>query len=187
MTITRLGQGVDATRRLAPEAIARTVAALREYRAAIDAVGDVAAVRATATSAARDATNRDDFFTAAPTALGVTPELLSGSEEARLSFLGATTGLADVAPGPYLVVDIGGGSTEFVVGTDEPEGLMSVDIGCVRITETWLHSRPAHRRGAEPGASTSCASTSPTCCGRSRRWRPPRRSSASPGPCRASR
>ena len=142
MTITRLGQGVDATRRLAPEAIERTVAALREYRDAIDAVGDVVAVRATATSAARDAENRDEFFEAAHDALGVTPELLAGTEEARLSFLGATTGLADVAPAPYLVVDIGGGSTEFVVGTETPEGLLSVDIGCVRVTETWLHSDP---------------------------------------------
>jgi exopolyphosphatase/guanosine-5'-triphosphate,3'-diphosphate pyrophosphatase len=142
MTITRLGQGVDRHRRLAPEAIERTVAALRDYREAIDAVGDVVAVRATATSAARDAENRDDFFTAATDALGVTPELLSGAEEARLSFLGATTGLADVAPGPYLVVDIGGGSTEFVVGTAEPVGLISLDIGCVRITEAWLHGDP---------------------------------------------
>ena len=142
MTITRLGQGVDATRALAPEAIARTVDALRTYRDAIDAVGGIATVRATATSAARDATNRDDFFSAATDVLGVTPELLSGSEEARLSFLGATTGLAAVAPAPYLVVDIGGGSTEFVVGTDAPEGLLSVDVGCVRLTETWLHGDP---------------------------------------------
>src|SRR4051794_7866431 len=142
MTITRLGRGVDASRRLAPDAVTRTVDALAEYRTAIDAIGGVTQVRATATSAARDATNRDEFFVAAHGALGVTPELLSGQEEARLSFLGATTGLADVAPAPYLVVDIGGGSTEFVVGTDAPEGLVSVDIGCVRITETWLHSDP---------------------------------------------
>jgi exopolyphosphatase/guanosine-5'-triphosphate,3'-diphosphate pyrophosphatase len=142
MIITRLGHGVDATRRLAPESIDRTVAALRTYRDAIDAVGDVVALRATATSAARDAENRDDFFNAATDALGVTPELLSGSEEARLSFLGATTGLEGVAPGPYLVVDVGGGSTEFVVGTDVPEGLLSVDIGCVRLTEAWLHGDP---------------------------------------------
>ncbi len=142
MTITRLGQGVDEHRRLAPDAIARTVDALAEYRGVIDAVGGVTAVRATATSAARDAENRDDFFGPAEAALGVRPELLSGAEEARLSFLGATTGLAGVAPGPYLVVDIGGGSTEFVVGTTEPEGLISVDIGCVRITEAWLHSDP---------------------------------------------
>ncbi|MGZ4675942.1 MAG: Ppx/GppA phosphatase family protein [Acidimicrobiia bacterium] len=142
MTITRLGQGVDASRRLAPEAIDRTVATLREYRAAIDGLGGVDAIRATATSAARDAANRDDFFTAAHDALGATPELLSGSEEARLSFLGATTGLAAIAPAPYLVVDIGGGSTEFVVGTEAPEGLISVDVGCVRLTEAWLHSDP---------------------------------------------
>jgi len=143
MTITRLGQGVDASRALAPEAITRTVDALRTYRRAIDAIGDVGAIRATATSAARDATNREEFFAAASDALGgVTPELLPGSEEARLSFLGATAGLDAVAPGPYLVVDIGGGSTEFVVGTDAPEGLLSVDIGCVRLTEMWLHSDP---------------------------------------------
>ena len=143
MTITRLGQGVDASRALAPEAITRTVDALRTYRRAIDAIGDVGAIRATATSAARDATNREEFFAAASHALGgVTPELLPGSEEARLSFLGATAGLDAVAPGPYLVVDIGGGSTEFVVGTDAPEGLLSVDIGCVRLTETWLRSDP---------------------------------------------
>jgi len=143
MTITRLGQGVDASRALAPEAITRTVDALRNYRGAIDAIGDVGAIRATATSAARDATNREEFFAAASDALGgVTPELLPGSEEARLSFLGATAGLDAVAPGPYLVVDIGGGSTEFVVGTDAPEGLLSVDIGCVRLTETWLRSDP---------------------------------------------
>lgn len=139
MRITRLGQGVDASRRLAPEAIDRTVAVLREYRAAIDA-GGVDRVRATATSAARDAANRDDFFAAATDALGVTPELVSGEEEARLSFTGATTDLD--APAPYLVIDIGGGSTEFVLGTDVPEALCSIDVGCVRVTEQWLHSDP---------------------------------------------
>ncbi len=142
MTITRLGQGVDESRRLAPESIDRTVAALRAYRAIIDEVGGVDRIRATATSAARDAGNRAEFFDPATDALGVTPELLSGAEEARLSFLGATTGLAAVAAGPYLVVDIGGGSTEFVFGTTEPEALVSVDIGCVRLTEAWLHSDP---------------------------------------------
>ncbi|MBM3670854.1 MAG: Ppx/GppA family phosphatase [Actinobacteria bacterium] len=139
MTITRLGQGVDATRALAPEAIDRTIAALREYRGVIDDLG-AERVRATATSAARDATNREDFFTPANDALGVAPELLSGEEEARLSFLGATAGLD--APAPFLVVDIGGGSTEFVVGTDAPTALCSVDIGCVRISEQFLHSDP---------------------------------------------
>ena len=140
MTITRLGQGVNATRRLAPDAIERTVGVLREYRAAMDALG-VTQVRATATSAARDATNRADFFGPAADALGVEPELLSGEEEARLSFLGATAELTD-EPAPYLVVDIGGGSTEFVLGTSKPEGLISIDVGCVRVTEQFLESDP---------------------------------------------
>ncbi len=138
MRITRLGQGVDSTGALAPDAIARTVAVLREYRSALDEYG-VTRVRATATSAARDASNRDEFFTAAREA-GIEPELLSGDEEAALSFLGATADLD--APAPYLVVDIGGGSTEFVLGTSEPVGLISVNIGCVRITEQFLHSDP---------------------------------------------
>ncbi len=138
MNITRLGQGVDATGALAPDAIARTVAVLREYRAALDEFG-VTTVRATATSAARDASNRDEFFTAAREA-GIEPELLSGEEEAALSFLGATADLD--ARAPYLVVDIGGGSTEFVLGTSAPEGLISVNIGCVRITEQFLYSDP---------------------------------------------
>jgi exopolyphosphatase / guanosine-5'-triphosphate,3'-diphosphate pyrophosphatase len=142
MTITRLGEGVNATHRLAPAAIERTLAALREYRTVIDALGGVEAIRATATSAARDATNRQDFFVPAAEILGVEPELLSGEEEAALSFLGATAELDGAGEPPYLVVDIGGGSTEFVVGTTEPEGLMSVDVGCVRITEAWLHSDP---------------------------------------------
>jgi len=139
MRITRLGQGVDATGRLHPDAIARTVDVLREYRHALDELGAVA-VRATATSAARDAANRDDFFGPAADVLGVVPELLPGDEEARLSFLGATTGLD--APAPYLVVDIGGGSTEFVLGTEKPEALVSVDTGCVRLTEQYLVSDP---------------------------------------------
>jgi exopolyphosphatase/guanosine-5'-triphosphate,3'-diphosphate pyrophosphatase len=142
MIITRLGQGVDAHRRLAPEAIERTLAALREYRAAIDAAGGVTAVRATATSAARDATNRADLFEPAAEILGTEPELLSGAEEAALSFAGATAELDDHVPAPYLVVDIGGGSTEFVVGASSPTGSVSVDVGCVRITEAWLHSDP---------------------------------------------
>ena len=139
MRITRLGQGVDAGRRLLPEAVERTLTVLREYRATLDDLG-VERVRATATSAARDAANRDEFFGLAETALGVRPELLTGDEEARLSFLGATVDLAE--PAPYLVVDIGGGSTEFVLGTTEPEALSSVDIGCVRVTEQFLHSDP---------------------------------------------
>jgi exopolyphosphatase/guanosine-5'-triphosphate,3'-diphosphate pyrophosphatase len=98
-------------------------------------------VRATATSAARDAANRDEFFAVAEDALGVRPELLPGDEEGRLSFLGATAGL-DPADGPFLVVDIGGGSTEFIVGTDAVDGVVSTDMGCVRVTERFLHSDP---------------------------------------------
>ena len=139
MRITRLGQGVDRARFLAPEAVARTVDVLREYRAALDE-HEVERVRATATSAARDAGNRDEFFAAARDALGVTPELLAGEDEAKLSFLGATAALD--APAPFLVVDIGGGSTEFVLGTEEPTGLASLDIGCVRVTEQFLQSDP---------------------------------------------
>ena len=140
MTITRLGQGVDATHRLAPDAIERTVTVLREYRDVIDKLG-AQRVRAAATSASRDASNRADFFDVARDALGgVDLELIPGDEEARLSFVGATTGLKE--PAPYLVVDIGGGSTEFVVGTDAPEGLLSVDTGCVRLTEQFLHGDP---------------------------------------------
>ncbi len=139
MHITRLGQGVDRSRALAPDAIERTVAVLREYRDVIREQG-ATRVRATATSAARDASNRAEFFDAVHDALGVEPELLSGHEEAELSFRGATAGLD--APAPYLVVDIGGGSTELVVGTDHPIGLVSLDMGCVRITEQFLQTDP---------------------------------------------
>lgn len=140
MRITRLGQGVDATGRLAPEAVARTVAVLEEYRKVMDGHG-VERVRMTATSAARDASNREEFFAAATAAVGATPELLGGDEEGRLSFRGATAEL-DPDDGPFLVADIGGGSTEFVVGRSEPEGVLSTDIGCVHITEKFLHSDP---------------------------------------------
>ncbi len=140
MRITRLGQGVDASGRLATDAVARTVAVLAEYREVMDRHG-VEKVRITATSAARDAGNRDDFFAAATAAVGVTPELLGGDEEARLSFLGATADL-DPDDGPFLVADIGGGSTEFAVGSREPDGVLSTDMGCVRLTEKFLHSDP---------------------------------------------
>ena len=140
MRITRLGQGVNASGRLDPAAIERTVAVLREFREVMDRFG-VEKVRMTATSAARDATNRDDFFDAAEAVVGTRPELLSGSEEGRLSFLGATADL-DPADGPFLVCDIGGGSTEFSYGTTEAEATISTDMGCVRITEAWLHTDP---------------------------------------------
>lgn len=140
MRITRLGQGVDATGRLAPAAIDRTVSVLNEYRSVMDSHG-VERVRMTSTSAARDAANREDFFAAAQAAVGVRPELLSGEEEGRLSFLGATAEL-DPADGPFVVFDIGGGSTEFTFGTTESEATISTDMGCVRITEAWLHGDP---------------------------------------------
>jgi exopolyphosphatase/guanosine-5'-triphosphate,3'-diphosphate pyrophosphatase len=140
MVITRLGAGVDATGRLAPDAIQRTVDVLHRYRDVMDHHG-VERVRMTATSAARDASNRDEFFDAAERVVGVRPELLGGDEEGRLSFRGATAEL-DPSDGPFLVVDIGGGSTEFAVGTTAPDGVISVDMGCVRITEKFLHGDP---------------------------------------------
>ena len=136
MTITRLGRGVDATGELDPVAVERTLAVLEEYRGAMDDHG-VTAVRAAATSAARDAGNADTFFDAAAAVLGVRPELLTGEEEGALSFAGATGDLAG-ADGPFLVVDIGGGSTEFVVGTTEPVGVVSIAtvlaVGVGRVT-----------------------------------------------------
>lgn len=139
-TITRLGRGVDASGELDPDAIARTVGVLEEYRALLDEHG-VDRVRMTATSAARDAANRDDFFTAAEAVIGTRPELLTGEQEAELSFRGATAEL-DEADGPFLVVDIGGGSTEFIVGTTGVEASKSIDIGCVRFTEQYIESDP---------------------------------------------
>ena len=140
MRITRMGEGVDATGRLAPQAIDRVVGVLREFRSSMDRHG-VTRCRVTATSAARDAANRDEFFDLAEAVLGHRPELLSGIEEGRLSFAGATADL-DPVDGPFLVLDIGGGSTEFVVGTTEVEGTLSCDIGCVRLTEQWIEHDP---------------------------------------------
>ena len=138
--VTRLGQGVDATGRLAPEALQRTLSVLEEYRGVLDAL-DVKRVRATATSAVRDAANRDEFLDPAEALVGARPEVLSGEEEGRLTFAGATAGL-DRGDGPFLVLDIGGGSTELVVGTEEQAGIASVDMGCVRVTERFLHADP---------------------------------------------
>lgn len=140
MRITRLGQGVDASGRLDPIAIERTLDVLRDYRQIIDRHG-ATQVRMAATSASRDAANRDEFFAAVRDVLGVEPELLSGIEEGRLSFRGATADI-DRTRGPFLVCDIGGGSTEFVWGTDDAEHVVSIDVGCVRMTEAWLHHDP---------------------------------------------
>jgi len=143
--IVRLGQGVDATGEFAAEAIARTRAALTDYAALLKEHG-VGRVRMVATSAARDVANRDDFFAMTADVLGaVLPgsvaEVISGGEEASLSFRGAV-GELDSAAGPFVVVDLGGGSTEIVVGDEAVAASHSADIGCVRLTERCLHSDP---------------------------------------------
>ncbi|MGW4561882.1 Ppx/GppA phosphatase family protein [Streptomyces sp. NPDC004561] len=139
MTIVRLGQDVDRTGRLAPEALERTFAACREYAGVIRELG-AAKVRFVATSASRDAENRDDFVRGVMDILGVEPEVITGGQEAEFSFTGATKELKgrDDLARPYLVVDIGGGSTEFVVGEDHVRAARSVDVGCVRMTERHL-------------------------------------------------
>ena len=142
MTITRLGEGVDETGRLSKDAIARTIDALSRYRKLMDD-HEVSAVRAAATSAARDAKNAEDFFAAATAVLGVRPELLAGVEEGRLAYLGATASLR--SGHPYLVIDVGGGSTELIAGSSDRDGepnAISLDIGCVRLTERFLKSDP---------------------------------------------
>jgi exopolyphosphatase/guanosine-5'-triphosphate,3'-diphosphate pyrophosphatase len=166
MEIVRLGQGVDRTGRLAPEALARTMAVLRDYAGIIAASG-AQAVRMAATSATRDADNAAEFVRLVKEVLGVAPEVLTGAEEAVLSFTGATAELA-AGPdrGPFLVADIGGGSTEFVLGEvlargddppqpspdhgraarppvpSRPPWAVSVNVGCVRMTERHLHGDP---------------------------------------------
>ena len=180
MRIVRLGEGVDRTGRLSEAALDRTMTALREYAGLIEAAAPDA-IRMVATSATRDAANADEFVRGVTGILGVPPEVLSGSQEASLSFTGATAELARPGAGgprlapPYLVVDIGGGSTEFVLGGDHAGGIMrdresgaggpgenragdalaavSVDIGCVRLTERHLHSDPP--AGAEIDAAVA--------------------------------
>ncbi|MDX6338798.1 MAG: exopolyphosphatase / guanosine-5-triphosphate,3-diphosphate pyrophosphatase [Streptosporangiaceae bacterium] len=167
MEIVRLGQGVDSTGRLAPAALERTLGVLSGYARII---GDLSAeaVRMVATSATRDAANAADFVRGVKGVLGLEPEVLSGTEEAYLSFLGATAEFGATAgsgaprgDGPYLVVDIGGGSTEFVVGDAQAPrargaagvSAVSVDIGCVRLTERHLRSDPP--RPAEVSAAAA--------------------------------
>jgi exopolyphosphatase/guanosine-5'-triphosphate,3'-diphosphate pyrophosphatase len=142
--VTRLGAGVDATRRLAPEAVARTLDVLRDYAAELRARG-VTSVRAVATSAVRDASNRDDFLGPARELLGVEVETLSGEAEARAAFRGALLGLALDAGSPVVTFDIGGGSTEVTVGLagdPAPRSARSVDVGAVRLTERHVRSDP---------------------------------------------
>ena len=140
MRIVRLGEGVDATGRLAPAALARTFEAAREYASMIREAG-VNGVRFVATSASRDAENSDEFADGIAEILGVEPEVISGGEEASLSFLGATRSLSGLAE-PALVVDIGGGSTEFVLGDQQPIASISVDMGCVRMAERHIQADP---------------------------------------------
>jgi exopolyphosphatase/guanosine-5'-triphosphate,3'-diphosphate pyrophosphatase len=141
MEVVRLGQGVDRTGEIAPEAMARTLEATARYAELGKAAG-VSAVRFVATSASRDARNATEFVDGVQAILGVVPEVVAGSEEAALSFTGATGGLAP-GGGPYLVVDLGGGSTEVVLGeSGSVEAALSVDIGCVRLTERHLRSDP---------------------------------------------
>jgi exopolyphosphatase/guanosine-5'-triphosphate,3'-diphosphate pyrophosphatase len=141
MEIVRLGHGVDATRRIAPESMARTFDAVERYAEVVRALG-AERIRFVATSASRDAENSAEFVSGVLDRIGVAPEVVSGDEEARLSFLGATRGLADDAQAPYLVVDIGGGSTELVLGVHEPAAAASVDVGCVRLTERHARHDP---------------------------------------------
>lgn len=154
MRIVRLGQGVDATGEFAPEALARTESALSDYVELMRSHG-VRKVRMVATSAARDAGNRDEFFAMTARLLGsVSPgavaEVITGTEEAELSFRGAV-GELDPGAAPFVVVDLGGGSTELVLGATEVSASYSADIGCVRIKERCLHTDPP--TAAEIGAA----------------------------------
>jgi exopolyphosphatase/guanosine-5'-triphosphate,3'-diphosphate pyrophosphatase len=162
MRITRLGEGVDATGKLSVDAIDRCVAVLSEYRQVMTRRGVVRA-RMVATSAARDASNGSVFLAAAAEATGVTPELLTGQEEGSLSMAGAVADL-DPGDGPFLVVDIGGGSTELVAGSgpgDDDLEVVSLQIGCVRLSERYLASdppRPEELAAAEAMVAETLAS-----------------------------
>jgi len=140
MRVVRLGQGVDRTGEFAAEALERTFAALDDYAATCRSLR-VERVRFVATSATRDARNRDEFLEGVRSRIGVTPEVISGQEEASLSFRGVVSAVAD-APGPFLVVDLGGGSTELALGSGTLEAAYSMDVGCVRLTERHLVSDP---------------------------------------------
>jgi exopolyphosphatase/guanosine-5'-triphosphate,3'-diphosphate pyrophosphatase len=140
MEIVRLGQGVDENKSFNPDAINRTLAAVEKFKNQLAGKG-VEKIRFCATSATRDAANRDLFIDGVRQILGVEVEVIPGEEEARLSFNGATKELLQ-SDAPFLVVDIGGGSTEFVYGNKEVEFAKSVDIGCVRMSERHLKSQP---------------------------------------------
>jgi exopolyphosphatase/guanosine-5'-triphosphate,3'-diphosphate pyrophosphatase len=139
MVITRLGQGVDATGRLAPDALERTLEVIARYARRARAL-HVERIRVGATAAVRDASNAEAFERPVRELAGIAPEIVSGDEESRLSFLGATRGLG--APAPFLVLDIGGGSTEFVLGTERPTAEISTQMGSVRLTERFVRGDP---------------------------------------------
>lgn len=140
MQVVRLGQGVDETNQFHPDAISRTFAAVDIYAGEIARRG-VEKLRFCATSATRDALNRAVFVDGVKERLGIEPEVISGEEEARLSFAGATREFNN-SDAPFLVVDIGGGSTEFVLGSDSVDSAISVNIGCVRMTERHFRNDP---------------------------------------------
>ena len=140
VTVTRLGQGVDKSRMLATEAIERTILCLARYRELLDAHGSPR-LRIIASSASRDALNREEFFDQAENVLGVRPELVSGEEEARLAYRGCTTNLIPDTNG-HLIIDIGGGSTELIIGTTQLSQAYSIDAGAVRMTERHLRHDP---------------------------------------------
>ena len=134
MRIVRLGEGVDQTKSFSEAALTRTKAAIEEYAKLIKHYS-VEKIRFVATSATRDANNRDIFFVMVKKALGIEAEVITGEEEAALSFAGATRSLASKLEGPFLVIDLGGGSTELVVGQQTPTTAYSMNVGCVRMTE----------------------------------------------------
>jgi exopolyphosphatase/guanosine-5'-triphosphate,3'-diphosphate pyrophosphatase len=140
-----------------PAAMARALAVTSSYAVRCRDAG-VERIRFVATSATRDAANRYTFVAGVQDALGVTPEVIGGDQEARLSFIGATRQLTSGHPGPYLVVDIGGGSTEVVLGTDRVDAAISVDVGCVRLTERHLRSDPPTTAEIEAATADVAAS-----------------------------
>ncbi|MBC7549825.1 MAG: Ppx/GppA family phosphatase [Cellulomonas sp.] len=155
MEVVRLGQDVDRTGRIAPEALERTLDAARRY-ASICADLGVERIRFVATSATRDAENRQEFIDGVQSVLGVLPEVIGGAEEAALSFRGATAVLASRHRGPFLVVDLGGGSTEFAFGTTSPVAASSIDVGGVRQPERHLHDdRPTREQIAAASADVT--------------------------------
>lgn len=148
MIIVRLGEGVDATGKFSDAALARVFAACDEYAQLIKTY-QVDHIRFIATSATRDVSNREEFASGVKSRLNCELEVISGDTEAELSFAGAIEELSQSLTGPYLVLDIGGGSTEFVLGTSKPEYAKSVNIGCVRMTERHLNQDPPSAEAIE--------------------------------------